>query len=94
MHSPHQCVFCFFVARKNSNLTNSGSAHEVAHRLETIADSDKILVMDNGKVSEFGSPMDLLNDEDSDFLALVREMSASSEAEMRQIAMEGRESFK
>ncbi len=35
----------------------------IAHRLETIADYDIIVVMDQGKVVEEGSPLDLLSDE-------------------------------
>ena len=32
----------------------------VAHRLNTIADADRILVLDQGQALEFGSPQDLL----------------------------------
>lgn len=32
----------------------------IAHRIETIADYDKILVMDKGRVAEQGSPFELL----------------------------------
>ena len=35
----------------------------IAHRLETIMDSDIILVLDDGKLVEYGSPQDLLADE-------------------------------
>jgi ATP-binding cassette subfamily C (CFTR/MRP) protein 1 len=43
----------------------------VAHRLNTILDSDKVLVMDQGRAAEFATPADLLHDESSLFYALV-----------------------
>ena len=42
----------------------------IAHRLNTIMDYDVILVMDNGKAKEFGSPRDLLNLENGLFTEL------------------------
>ncbi len=44
----------------------------VAHRLDTIIDYDKVLVLGDGKMMEFGSPSDLLSKEDGHFLALVK----------------------
>jgi ABC-type multidrug transport system fused ATPase/permease subunit len=41
------------------------------YRVNTIMDSDKILVMDNGHVAEFDSPEELLKDETSMFSDIV-----------------------
>merc|ERR1712125_156125 len=39
----------------------------IAHRINTIRDSDKILVMKDGQAAEFAPPDDLLKDESSIF---------------------------
>lgn len=44
----------------------------IAHRINTIMDSDKILVMDDGRAAEFGSPDELLSNQDSLFSEIVR----------------------
>jgi ATP-binding cassette subfamily C (CFTR/MRP) protein 4 len=43
----------------------------IAHRLNTVMDSDKILVMDSGRVAEFGEPQQLLQNTDGFFYSLV-----------------------
>lgn len=43
----------------------------IAHRINTIMDSDSILVMDNGRVAEFAPPSTLCNDPESLFYRLV-----------------------
>ena len=43
----------------------------VAHRLNTILDSDKVLVMDAGRAAEYAHPQQLLSDQNSMFYALV-----------------------
>lgn len=45
----------------------------IAHRLGTIMDSDKIVVVGDGQVKEFGPPKTLLNDSSSEFYALCKE---------------------
>ena len=42
----------------------------IAHRLETVLDSDRILVMDSGRAVEYGSPDSLLQDSSSRFAQL------------------------
>lgn len=44
----------------------------IAHRLRTIIDYDRILVLDNGKVAEFDSPKRLLRDSKSKFRQLCQ----------------------
>ena len=48
----------------------------IAHRIHTIADSDRILVMDAGKVVDFDAPQRLLAAEDSIYSRLLRESAA------------------
>jgi energy-coupling factor transporter ATP-binding protein EcfA2 len=59
---------------KNTTVT-------IAHRLQTIVDYDKVLVLDKGEVIEFGEPWELLNHESGkgSFRAMC-EMSGELEA--------------
>ncbi|KAJ2061111.1 ATP-binding cassette glutathione S-conjugate transporter ycf1 [Coemansia sp. S146] len=50
----------------------------IAHRINTILDSDRVLVMDQGKVAEFDTPANLLT-KDGHFKRLVESMNLSKE---------------
>ncbi|KAG0214931.1 Multidrug resistance-associated protein 1 [Mortierella sp. GBA30] len=56
----------------------------IAHRLNTIIESDKVLVMDSGEVAEFGEPHKLLQDPNGIFAELV---SHAGEAASKKLAM-------
>lgn len=60
---------------KNSTLIT------IAHRINTIIDYDRIIVMDSGRVAEFDTPRALLADEDSIFYALASEAGVSLDDE-------------
>ncbi|KAI9509765.1 hypothetical protein F5148DRAFT_1275094 [Russula earlei] len=45
----------------------------VAHRLQTIVDADKVMVLDGGRIVEFDKPSELLKNENSKFRSLVDE---------------------
>ena len=47
----------------------------VAHRLNTVIKSDKILVMGFGKVIEFDTPQRLMNDPNSEFYSLMQQFN-------------------
>ena len=50
----------------------------IAHRLNTIADSDIVVVLDDGRVAEMDSPEKLLQDPSSQYSAMVRAAAANS----------------
>ncbi|KAJ2231313.1 hypothetical protein EV180_000422 [Coemansia sp. RSA 518] len=49
----------------------------IAHRLNTIIDSDMILVIDGGRLAEYDTPQNLLENENSLFAKLVEEAQAT-----------------
>ena len=55
----------------------------IAHRLNTIIDSDKVLVMVAGRAKEFDSPARLLADPASRFSKLVDSVGPEGAAELR-----------
>ena len=51
----------------------------IAHRLQTIIQSDKVLVMSNGKALEYQSPQKLMATPSSYFAKLIEEMTMEEE---------------
>ena len=51
----------------------------VAHRLQTIIESDRVLVLDTGKVAEFDTPAVLRKREESHFAKLIKEIQMEEE---------------
>ena len=53
----------------------------IAHRLNTIMDYDKIMVLDKGELMEFDSPEELLKNESSIFFSLAKDAGLVDEGE-------------
>lgn len=51
----------------------------IAHRLNTIMDSDRIIVLENGEVAEFDTPANLLKNKESLFYALCKQGGISED---------------
>ncbi|CAG9107766.1 unnamed protein product [Plutella xylostella] len=60
----------------------------IAHRLNTIMDSDRVLVMDAGQVKEFDHPYHLLSDPHSQLTAMVKETSEKMSQQLFEVAKE------
>lgn len=58
----------------------------VAHRLQTVMQADKIIVMDAGRVTEVGKPSELLRFE-SQFSAMVEETGPETSTHLRHLAL-------
>jgi ATP-binding cassette subfamily C (CFTR/MRP) protein 1 len=49
----------------------SSTVLTIAHRINTILDYDRVIVMENGEIIEFASPQDLLDDRNSVFFKMA-----------------------
>ncbi|KAH0451594.1 hypothetical protein IEQ34_018893 [Dendrobium chrysotoxum] len=57
----------------------------IAHRLNTIIDCDRILLLHSGKVLEFDTPEDLLSNEESAFSKMVQSTGAANAQYLRSL---------
>ena len=55
----------------------------IAHRLHTIIDADKVLVMDKGNVAEYDSPANLVNDPNTILSSMVDGLGEDAAAKLR-----------
>ncbi|GLC72909.1 hypothetical protein PLESTF_001308600 [Pleodorina starrii] len=60
----------------------------IAHRLDTIIESDKVLVMDAGELKEYAPPAQLLADRETMFSKLVDKTGVAAAAALRKMADE------
>ncbi|KAJ3320045.1 hypothetical protein HDV06_005695 [Boothiomyces sp. JEL0866] len=58
----------------------------IAHRLNTIADFDRVLVLDQGQLAEFDTPYNLLQNPESEFTKLVEASGSANSRAIRDIA--------
>ncbi|WVO13896.1 hypothetical protein L204_101520 [Cryptococcus depauperatus] len=60
----------------------------IAHRIHTIIDFDKVLVMDQGNIAEFDSPAELIRDHKSRFYALCKATGRTEFRNLKNMAIE------
>lgn len=60
----------------------------VAHRLHTVIDSDRVLVMDTGRAAQFEEPHNLLQDETGIFYGMVKALGPHEFNRLSQIAQD------
>ncbi|KAJ6642102.1 ATP-binding cassette subfamily C member 4 [Pseudolycoriella hygida] len=59
----------------------------IAHRLNTIIDSDRIIVMGNGEIVEFGSPSELLQSKSGTFYGMISALGKNEAERLTQLAV-------
>eukprot|EP00434_Breviolum_minutum_P014245 symbB.v1.2.012560.t1/scaffold836.1/size159045/6 len=68
-------------------LSFDASLLTIAHRLVTVADYDKVMLLESGRLKEFDSPRNLLSNEGSSFSRLVESMGQREAAAIRHLAV-------
>jgi len=76
-----------FIQRTIANQFAHCTVLTIAHRLITIVDSDRVLVLDKGQVAEFGPPHELLQKPDGLFARMV-DSSAQQAPRIRKLILE------
>jgi ABC-type multidrug transport system fused ATPase/permease subunit len=60
------------IERAVARLTANRTALIIAHRLKTLEQADKIMILEQGRVIEYGNRVDLVSDPESRFYSLLR----------------------
>eukprot|EP00388_Colpodella_angusta_P005039 GDKJ01015907.1.p1 GENE.GDKJ01015907.1~~GDKJ01015907.1.p1 ORF type:complete len:1138 (+),score=264.03 GDKJ01015907.1:3-3416(+) len=72
------------------NLLKGSTVIMIAHRLETIACADKVIVIDDGRVVEQGSPAELLQNRWGFLSGLANEMAPDGREKILELAIQSR----
>lgn len=78
--------------RSENGLFSNATVLTIAHRLNTVIDYDKILVLEAGEIVEFGAPFELLekslDDPSAWFARMVHEMGNDAQQNLKRLASE------
>jgi len=74
------------IQRTIRNVFANRTILTIAHRLDTVIDSDRIIVMEAGHVVEFDTPANLLSNREGIFTKLVEQTGTDSATALREIA--------
>ncbi len=62
----------FLIERAIDKLLANRTAIVVAHRLKTVQRADSIMILENGRIKEYGDRVELVNDSNSEFAKLLQ----------------------
>ena len=81
--NPTRVPICRLIQRTIRTSLQGVTCLTIAHRLHTIMDADKVLVMDNGRAGEFGTPRELCDRPGGLLSSLIDETGTSSAERLR-----------